>query len=169
LIAYFLLTYAFSWALWIPLQQLVLDGRRALMPLISLGVFGPALVSIGLSAVLEPRPRQGCRGPAVIAFIMVWILASLIIVANLVVNEEMELSTPLVVISATTGLLPALWFLPPSPRYRGQEIIFALTYSQRAPWAPTSWRWSYSPRSGSWAISSAVPWEWKSRSSAGLR
>ena len=107
LIAYFVLTYAFSWALWIPLQQLVLDGRTSLMPLISLGVFAPALVGIGLSTVLNPRPRQGSRKPAVIAFVIVWASASVIIIMNLTVNELMDLSTPLVVISAITGLLPA--------------------------------------------------------------
>lgn len=47
LIAYFVLTYAFSWALWVPLQPLVLDGHSYLMPLISLGVFAPALVIHG--------------------------------------------------------------------------------------------------------------------------
>ena len=85
LIAYFVLTYVFSWALWIPLQQLVLDGQNSLMPLISLGVFAPALVGIGLSAILKPRPRQGSRKPAVIAFIVVWILASVIIIMDLIV------------------------------------------------------------------------------------
>ncbi|MFN2236259.1 MAG: CPBP family intramembrane glutamic endopeptidase [Anaerolineales bacterium] len=107
LIAYFVLTYLFSWALWIPLQHLVLGGQNALMPLISLGVFAPALVGIGLSAILKPRPRQGSRKPAAIAFVVVWILASVIIVINLIVNEHMDLSTLLVVISAVTGLLPA--------------------------------------------------------------
>jgi len=76
-------------------------------PLISLGIFAPALVSIGLSAVLKPRPRQASRKPAVIAFIVVWILASMIIFMNLIVNEQMDLSTPFVIFSAITGLLPA--------------------------------------------------------------
>jgi uncharacterized protein len=107
LIAYFVLTYVFSWALWIPVQQLVLDGRNFLTHLISLGVFAPALVGIGLSAVLNPRPKQGSRKPAVIAFIIVWIFASVIIIMNLIVTELMDLSTPLVVISIITGLLPA--------------------------------------------------------------
>lgn len=107
LIAYFVLTYVVSWALWIPLQQLVLDRREYLMPLISLGVFAPALVGIGLSAILEPRPRQGSRKPAAIAFIVAWILASVTIVLMLVFNEQMDLSTPLVIISVITGLLPA--------------------------------------------------------------
>jgi membrane protease YdiL (CAAX protease family) len=107
LIAYFVLTYAFSWALWIPLQPLVLDGQDLLSPLISLGVFGPALVSIGLSALLQPRPREGSRRPAAIAFIAVWIIATLIIVLDLVVREQLDLSPLLVVLSAVTGLLPA--------------------------------------------------------------
>ena len=64
LAAYFVLTYVFSWALWITIQPLVLDGQKVLMPLISLGVFAPALVSIGLSAVLKPHPVQGSRKPA---------------------------------------------------------------------------------------------------------
>ncbi len=107
LIAYFVLTYAFSWTLWIPLQQFVLNGRNYLMPLISLGVFAPALVGIGLSAVLNPRPKLGSSKPALIAFIVVWIIASVIIIMNLIVNELMDLSTPLVVLSFITGLLPA--------------------------------------------------------------
>ena len=107
LIAYFVLTYGFSWALWIPLQQLVLDGRKPLMPFISLGVFAPALAGIGLSAILKPSPRQGSRKPAVIAFFAAWILASLAIILELTVKEQMVISTTLVIVSAVTGILPA--------------------------------------------------------------
>ena len=107
LIAYFVLTYVFTWTLLILFQPLYLEGQRTVAPLISLGIFAPALVSIGLSAVLKPRPRQGSRKPAVIAFIVAWILASVIIVLMLIVNEQMDLSTSLVVISVITGLLPA--------------------------------------------------------------
>ena len=105
--AYFVLTYAFSWALWIPLQQLVLDGQVVLRPLISLGIFGPALVGIGLSALLKPRPRQGSRTSAAITFIAVWIIASLIITIDAVVSEQLALSPLLVVISVVTAMLPA--------------------------------------------------------------
>ena len=107
LIAYFVLTYVFTWGLLISIQPLFLHGQKTLAPLISLGIFGPALVSIGLSAIIEPHPRQGSRKPAVIAFIVVWILASLIITTELVVVEKMDLSTPLIIVSAITGLLPA--------------------------------------------------------------
>jgi len=107
LIAYFILTYVFTWALLILFQPLFLEGSKILAPLISLGIFGPALVSIGLSAILQPRPRQGSRKPAMIAFIVAWILASLIITTQLIVIEKMDLSTRLIVVCAITGLLPA--------------------------------------------------------------
>jgi membrane protease YdiL (CAAX protease family) len=107
LISYFVLTYALSWTLWILLQPLYLEGQRTVAPLISLGIFAPALVSIGLSAVLNPHPRQGSRKYAVIAFIVVWILASLIITLYLTINQQMDLTTRLVIVSAITGLLPA--------------------------------------------------------------
>ena len=107
LVAYFVLTYLFTWTLLFLFQSLYLEGQRIVAPIISLGIFAPALVSIGLSAIIKPRPRQGSRKPSVIAFVVVWILASLIIILFLTVNQQMDLSTRLVMISAITGLLPA--------------------------------------------------------------
>jgi len=107
LIAYFFLTYLCTWVLLIVFQPIYLEGQRIVAPLISLGIFAPALVSIGLSAVLKPRPKQGNRKPVLIAFIVVWLLASLVINLYLTVNQQMELSTRLVIVSAVTGLLPA--------------------------------------------------------------
>jgi membrane protease YdiL (CAAX protease family) len=107
LIAYFVLTYVLTWTLLFLFQPLYLEGQRTIAPLISVGIFAPALVSIGLSAIIMPHPRQGSRKPSVIAFIVVWILASLIIILFLIVNQQMDLSTRLVMISAITGLLPA--------------------------------------------------------------
>ena len=109
LIAYFVLTYLFSWVLWIPLQQHVLDGQLGLRPLISLGIFAPALVGIGLSALLKPRPRQDShRQAAAITFIAVWIISALLILINQVVSERLELSALLVGVSVVTALLPTL-------------------------------------------------------------
>jgi membrane protease YdiL (CAAX protease family) len=107
LIAYFVLTYGLSWVLWLVFQPLVLGGQSFLMPFISLGVFAPALVSIGLSALLKAHPRHGSRKPAVIAFIVVWVLTSAIIAAYLILVTHRALSTLLVVVCIITGLLPA--------------------------------------------------------------
>lgn len=105
--AYFVFTYVFSWGLWIPLQQLVLDGYDVLIPLISLGIFGPALVSIGLSAILNPSPKQGNRKNIIISFIGAWIISSIIILISYLAIEKISFSSPLVVISTITALLPA--------------------------------------------------------------
>ena len=107
LLAYFVLTYAITWGLLISIQPLYLGGQKGLAPLISLGVFGPALASIGLSAIINPRPRQGSRKSAAIAFIVVWMLASAIIILQLTVNQKMQWSSLLAAVSVTTGLLPA--------------------------------------------------------------
>ena len=107
LIAYFVLTYLVTWTLLILYQPLYLEGQRIVAPLLSLGIFAPALVSIGLSAIVNPRPRQGSRNPAAIAFAIVWILASVVIILYLTINQKMDLSTRLVIVSVITGLLPA--------------------------------------------------------------
>ena len=107
LISYFLLTYAFSWSLWIPIQPLVLEGHTVLMPLISLGVFGPALVAMGLSAIINPRPREDNRKRATITFIIVWIISTLIIVSYYVTFEQFDITPLLVIIFSVTALLPA--------------------------------------------------------------
>jgi membrane protease YdiL (CAAX protease family) len=105
--AYFVFTYAFSWGLWIPLQPLVLDGYYILIPLISLGVFGPALVSIGLSAILNPSPKQGNRKKIAISFISTWIIAFIIILIGQLAIDQTAYSLILLVISAINALLPA--------------------------------------------------------------
>ena len=107
LIAYFGLTYGFTWTLWFLFQPLYLEGQKTVAPLISLGIFAPALVSIGLSALLKPKPREGSRKCSVIAFFVVWILASVIITLYLTVNQQMDMTTRLVIVSAITALLPA--------------------------------------------------------------
>jgi len=107
IIAYFVFTYAFSWGLWIPLQPLVLDGYVILSPLISLGVFGPALVSIGLSAILNPSPKQGNRKKIVFSFIGAWIISIIIVLIGHLAIEKISFSSLLVFISAITALLPA--------------------------------------------------------------
>lgn len=107
LIAFFVLTYGLTWTLSLLFQPLYLAGQRMVAPLISAGIFAPALVSIGLSAILKPGPRQGRRISAWIAFAVVWILASLIITLYLTLNQQMPLTARLVIVSILTGMLPA--------------------------------------------------------------
>lgn len=107
LLAYFGLTYLFTWVLEFIVQPMYMGGQKWIAPLITLGIFAPALVSIGLSALIKPQPRQGSRKPAMIVFFSVWPIASLIISANLTLIQRMDLSPRLVIVSVSTALLPA--------------------------------------------------------------
>jgi len=107
LIAYFILTYILMWVLLIIFQPLYLKGQTLVAPLFSVGIFAPALVSIGLSSILKPQPKQGIRKSALISFFVIWILASPIIILHLIVNQGMNFSTRLVIVAVITGMLPA--------------------------------------------------------------
>lgn len=107
LLAYFGLTYLMTWVIEFTVQPMYMGGQRWVAPLITLGIFAPALVSIGLSALIKPQPRQGSRKPAILVFFSVWTLASLVIIANLTLNQQMDLSPLLVSVGVITALLPA--------------------------------------------------------------
>jgi len=53
--AFFLLTYIVSWSLWKAFDRLVFGGNIIALPFIMLGIFGPGLVSIRISAVVSDR------------------------------------------------------------------------------------------------------------------
>ena len=106
-ISFFVLTYVFSWGLWLLFQPLYLRDQAVAAPFIMLGIFGPALVSIVLSAIIQPGKRQGNRTSAGIAFFLVWIPAVLLFVADQAINEGRSISLLLVVVSAFAAILPA--------------------------------------------------------------
>lgn len=107
LLAYFILTYVVTWTLLFIFQPIYLDGQRWVAPIISLSIFAPALVSIGLSALLNSNPKQGKRQMAIVPFIVAWILACLIILMYLVIIQQMEVTFRFVVVCVITALLPA--------------------------------------------------------------
>ncbi len=72
-----------------------------------MGIFAPALISIGLSALIKSGPKKGSLKNIAIAFMVVWLLASLIITLYLTVNQQMALTSRLVIVCAITGILPA--------------------------------------------------------------
>ncbi len=59
LLSFFFLTYVFSWTLWFIFQPFYLGGEVLAAPFIMLGIFGPALVSIALSAIIKSGPKEG--------------------------------------------------------------------------------------------------------------
>ena len=107
LISFITLTYAFSWALWLLFQPLYLGGEVISAPFIMLGIFGPALVSILLSAIIKPGKKSGNRKSAPIAFILVWISSFLLFTLDQIINEGRSISPLLLAVSAVVALLPA--------------------------------------------------------------
>jgi len=87
LISFITLTYAFSWALWLLFQPLYLGGEVISAPFIMLGIFGPALVSILLSAIIKPGKKSGNRKSAPIAFILVWISSFLLFTLDQIIEN----------------------------------------------------------------------------------
>jgi len=84
----------------------LLDSHLILEPLINLGIFAPALVSIGLSALLQPRPRRVRRKTAIVAFIVTWFAAAVVIGVDRIVIGGAHLSTLPVAVCVVTAMLP---------------------------------------------------------------
>lgn len=110
LISFFVMTYAFSWGLWFLFQPLYLRGEVLAAPAIMLGIFGPALVGVALSAIQGQGQKQGNRQAALLVFVLVWAAGALLLYLDQVINEGRSVSSSLLVVSAAAGFLPALVF-----------------------------------------------------------
>lgn len=105
-LSFFILAYAISWITWVPFFPLFIDKEIFLAgPLIMVGIFGPAIAGIIISAILDPRSDQSGRWLYWTAFIVTWILATLILILN--PNLKYDISPPILVICMMTGLVPA--------------------------------------------------------------
>jgi membrane protease YdiL (CAAX protease family) len=107
--AFFVLTFAISWGLWIPLVPLVFGrGLYILLPLAMAGVFGPALAGIILSAVVRPAPRLGRRKARWLAFFLTCLVATTASALYWAESQEgVSVSAGLVAIAAMSALVPA--------------------------------------------------------------
>ena len=59
-VTFFVLTFAISWGLWIPVLPLVFSGKQPLLgALVLIAGFGPALAAIAVTRVIDQEPSQG--------------------------------------------------------------------------------------------------------------
>ncbi len=107
LTAYFLLTYAVSWTAWKAFDRLYARGEIAAVPFIMLGIFGPGLVGILVSAIAAPGTGQRRRVGSPAAFVLAWLASSLLIVMNLVFADGRPLSAATLAASVAAALMPA--------------------------------------------------------------
>ena len=108
-VAFFVLTFAISWGLWIPILPLIYSGKQPLLtPLLIFGAYMPAVVGIVIARIIDPQPRHGNRKPSWIAFTVAWILATLVFILNIVLTAKVNLSPQMIIaISTVIALAPA--------------------------------------------------------------
>jgi membrane protease YdiL (CAAX protease family) len=98
--AFFALTYALSWGLWI----FWMLTRIEVLELLGLvGLFAPALTCMVIARVVEPGATEGYRAARRMTFLAAWILAT----ATFLLNTRRGIPSPAAaVVSAVIGLLP---------------------------------------------------------------
>ena len=108
-VAFFVLTFAISWGLWIPFLPLIYSGKQPLLaPLLIFAAYMPALAGIAITRIIDPQPRGGSRKSSWIAFIVAWIPAMLIFILNIVLSAKVNLSPQMIIaVSTVIALAPA--------------------------------------------------------------
>ena len=102
--AFFLLTNLTTWLLILP--YIVTGDEQTFGIFVLVGIFGPALINIIISRIIEPVPEGHFRNKKHITFLVTWIVATAIFTFNVITTSEIE-SPVAIVFYAIVGLLPA--------------------------------------------------------------
>lgn len=116
LTAFFTFTYLFTWLLLLPV---LLTGDQQLFGIFALiGLFGPALLNIFISRIIEPVPIAKEKIKWRITFLVLWIIATIAFTLNIITTSELE-SPFAIVIYAIVALLPAYVFSSALSKFPG--------------------------------------------------
>ena len=88
IISFFLITFAITWGLGFSYIA-VYNGNFLLAPLAFLATCGPALAGIIISAICNNRPKQGSKRTYWTAFLVAWIVSTLVFLANNTVSTTL--------------------------------------------------------------------------------
>ncbi len=76
LVSFFILTYLFTWSIWIPISLLLGDANLANAGFLAAwGTYGPALMAMFISAILNREKGEKKTKIWILALILVWALA----------------------------------------------------------------------------------------------
>jgi len=101
IISFFLITFAITWGLGFSYIA-VYNGNFLLAPLAFLATCGPALAGIIISAICNNRPKQGSKRTYWTAFLVAWIVSTLVFLANNTFINHAPFSPILVVLTLVT-------------------------------------------------------------------
>src|SRR5512135_2088919 len=80
--AFFIITFAITWGLGFSYGEVMNKGNFLLAPLAFVATCGPALAGIIITAVTDLQPREGRKRTFWIAFLIAWVVAALVFLAN---------------------------------------------------------------------------------------
>ncbi len=131
-VAFFIIAFAITWP-GLFLYYFIFPGNQIVEILCSQVVFSPALAAMLISAIAEPSPKSGSRIVRWTAFIISWIVSSIVQILYFWKITQVNLSTPIIVISCVFALFPA-WVLSSAyARTPGVRKQFATLLKPRGP------------------------------------
>jgi membrane protease YdiL (CAAX protease family) len=108
--AFFIITFTITWGLGFSYSAVLQQGQFLLFPLVVIATCGPALAGIIITAITNTEPRQGTRRAVWIAFLVAWVISTLVCVTNLTFIEQVPLS-PAVVGLFTISVAPVAFII----------------------------------------------------------
>jgi membrane protease YdiL (CAAX protease family) len=91
-IAFYVLALSISWGLEFAYDACINRDQYLLLPIAFVGICGPGLAGIIISAFTNTQPKGGSRKEFWIAFVVAWFVSSLVSLANLNFIEHTQLS-----------------------------------------------------------------------------
>ena len=104
IIAFFAITFAITWGLGFSYVALY-KGKFLLAPLAFIATCGPALAGIIISAICNTQSREGSKRTYWIAFLIAWVVSSLVCLAHHTIINHAPL-TPIIVIFTIITVIP---------------------------------------------------------------
>jgi membrane protease YdiL (CAAX protease family) len=109
IIAFFAITFAITWGLGFSYVALY-KGKFLLAPLAFIATCGPALAGIIISAICNTQSREGGKRTYWIAFLIAWVVSSLVCLAHNTIINHAPL-TPIIVIFTIITVIPVAFVI----------------------------------------------------------
>jgi membrane protease YdiL (CAAX protease family) len=110
IIAFFVITFAIAWGLGFSYDAVMNKGTFLLAPLVFVATCGPALAGIIVSTVCNNQPREGTKRTYWIAFLVAWIVSTLVFLANNTYINHAPFS-PVMVVFTIVSVVPVAFVI----------------------------------------------------------